>query len=629
MKKLNEDTPFGGDLFDLLDKARSGSQSHGAGRQRPKRASRSSTGSKSRTKLRIEAPSIPAVEWSSASSVPLGAKWRKKLARGTLAAALLIGTGHVVRESLLHDPSSTNPPASLTADAEVKGGNEVKEKRLAEFNPGSLIWSRSSDQKSRLKSHDRPIPRLEKQTAPTAERRSISDEPVVIRGQIIVPVGLEEGPALSIGQGEKQETSILRERARELVREARRALQNGNISEAREKALIARDLNVPFGILEDRPEAVLASIDRQTGKPALVSAKGSPAVSSPETVPPPVVRSNSTVPGNILLPGNHPAVANSAPQEVIITPGETRNPLPDTGMRLSFDFHGAPWDFVLTQFAAKIGQPLDMNLIPAGALTYVDHQPRSAQETLDLLNALLLEKGFTLSQRDGRLILRPQPSAIASRADATEISTRDDADSAAPSLGLVSTARERSEALLNDARHDLNTGRVDDARIKAATASQLNVTYGLFADRPEVVLDELNVRSTEATPAPVPGVSPGPAATEVVPGLPGPSLTETPAPVLQAPPATAAIEVDKKMSFSFREAAWEFVLREYAREVRLPLVMPEPPPGTFTYFDSRLFTPEETRELLNQFLEKSGYRLVKENDNLVVRKGKPALRGIR
>ena len=400
-----------------------------------------------------------------------------------------------------------------------------------------------------------------------------------------------------------------RERARQLVREAREALADGNINEARRKALSASGLNVTFGVFEDRPEAILVEIA------GLSHVRSSSALTDRRIVP--VAPAQPDV--AVAAEGRAKAVAGvdrEGTPEIQITPGSNRNALPDTGLRLTFDFHSAPWDFVLTQFATKVGLPLDMPLVPAGELTYVDHQSHSPQETLNTLNVLLIEKGFTLIHRKGRLILKAQPSAISSRTVTQQSAESEPAnptgDSGMPAT-IVSTPRQRSENLLSDARIDLSHGRIEEARRKAATASRLNVTYGLFDDRPEAVLEEVQRTSPPTQPMPQ-------------------SQTPTPVPatpVLNAPEPEPPASVGNQMSFSFQEASWEFVLREYAKVVGLPLDMPEIPSGTFTHSDSRLFTPEETLEVLNQFLSRTGFRMVQEAGRLTVRRIQPVLRKLR
>ncbi|MCA9020845.1 MAG: hypothetical protein KDA74_11925, partial [Planctomycetaceae bacterium] len=55
----------------------------------------------------------------------------------------------------------------------------------------------------------------------------------------------------------------------------------------------------------------------------------------------------------------------------------------------------------------------------------------------------------------------------------------------------ASSDKEQAARLLKQARAELQTGRLDSARALAQQASQLDVAYRLFDDRPELVLDEI------------------------------------------------------------------------------------------------------------------------------------------
>ena len=54
----------------------------------------------------------------------------------------------------------------------------------------------------------------------------------------------------------------MRAQAVDLIRQARRDLQAGHFEDATKKAQKARQLNVVFGMFEDRPDTVLADIAR-------------------------------------------------------------------------------------------------------------------------------------------------------------------------------------------------------------------------------------------------------------------------------------------------------------------------------------------------------------------------------
>ena len=74
-------------------------------------------------------------------------------------------------------------------------------------------------------------------------------------------------------------------------------------------------------------------------------------------------------------------------------------------VKLRFNFRFQKWDDVLDWFAQQAGLALVMDQPPAGAFTYSDNRSYTPTEAIDLLNSVLLTKGFTLIQRNRMLIL--------------------------------------------------------------------------------------------------------------------------------------------------------------------------------------------------------------------------------
>ncbi len=73
--------------------------------------------------------------------------------------------------------------------------------------------------------------------------------------------------------------------------------------------------------------------------------------------------------------------------------------------KLRFSFRFQKWDDVLDWFARQAGLALVMDQPPPGAFTYSDNRSYSPTEAIDLLNSVLLTKGFSLIQRGRMLIL--------------------------------------------------------------------------------------------------------------------------------------------------------------------------------------------------------------------------------
>jgi len=68
----------------------------------------------------------------------------------------------------------------------------------------------------------------------------------------------------------------------------------------------------------------------------------------------------------------------------------------------------------------------------------------------------------------------------------------------------ASDTKEKAMRLLREARNDQKAGRLDEARTKAKRAADLDVRYGLFDDRPDLVLADLErtTSAEEAKPTP-------------------------------------------------------------------------------------------------------------------------------
>ncbi len=74
------------------------------------------------------------------------------------------------------------------------------------------------------------------------------------------------------------------------------------------------------------------------------------------------------------------------------------------------------------------------------------------------------------------------------------------------------------------------------------------------------------------------------------------------------------------VSFNFRRAPWEQVLRLLAEVTGLTLDLRDVPPGEFSYYDRNRYTPEQAIDVLNGFLLQRGYLLVRRDKFLVVLK---------
>ena len=78
-----------------------------------------------------------------------------------------------------------------------------------------------------------------------------------------------------------------------------------------------------------------------------------------------------------------------------------------------------------------------------------------------------------------------------------------------------------------------------------------------------------------------------------------------------------ALPSEPGLTFNFRETEWLDVLDWFARQAKLSLVVNTAPPGTFTYSDSKAYTPVEALDLLNGVLVTRGFTLIRRERMLI------------
>jgi type II secretory pathway component GspD/PulD (secretin) len=80
----------------------------------------------------------------------------------------------------------------------------------------------------------------------------------------------------------------------------------------------------------------------------------------------------------------------------------------------------------------------------------------------------------------------------------------------------------------------------------------------------------------------------------------------------------AKVPNDGKLSFNFKQQPWDDVIRWFADQAGLSLIVDQTPPGSLTYRDDRRYTPAEALDVLNGVLLTKGYTLVRKDRMLLV-----------
>lgn len=94
--------------------------------------------------------------------------------------------------------------------------------------------------------------------------------------------------------------------------------------------------------------------------------------------------------------------------------------------------------------------------------------------------------------------------------------------------------------------------------------------------------------------------------------------------LVQSPPVQTLAQFGDRdlnapaFAFNFREAPWEMVLRNFARETHMSLHMATVPDGTFSYFDENYYSVSEAIDILNDYLLPKQTILVRHEGKLSV-----------
>ena len=226
-----------------------------------------------------------------------------------------------------------------------------------------------------------------------------------------------------------------------LIQAARVDLKAGRLDEARRKAIQAEEYDVAYDLFDDRPELVLAETDRRAGTMTVVNntpAKAAPAATSETEFKPFAAATTAAA----------PATESSSPKAEA------------------------------TRLLAQAREDLKNGNIQAA------QDKANAVQKMDV--------AYKLFEDRPELVLND----VAANMAASNIAAAPAAAEPAVTLAGIETApagdnKAEAKALLGRAREALAEGRVDEARQLAIEAERLKVSYGLFDDRPEIVLADV------------------------------------------------------------------------------------------------------------------------------------------
>ena len=236
--------------------------------------------------------------------------------------------------------------------------------------------------------------------------------------------------------------------AQQLLKQAQAAAGKGDLEHARTLALEAKDLDVTYSLFDVRPEQVLAQVDRASNNLTIAKKNTKPKPSARELI-------------DVVEPIAKPIAKREAPVDL--------DGLPTVESALAD---------VVESTTNVIQKPV------ADAI----RRPAAPTKSLEEEIADQSEQGAARIAAAGKAT-----SNLVSKVKETAKETEDQA---------TSKVRQQAMTALQQARQELQSGRVDAARQKALAAQKLNATFGLWDDRPEALLDEIERLAEVQKPAP-------------------------------------------------------------------------------------------------------------------------------
>ncbi|MCA8995786.1 MAG: hypothetical protein KDA80_02345 [Planctomycetaceae bacterium] len=310
-----------------------------------------------------------------------------------------------------------------------------------------------------------------------------------------------------------------KQQAVEILQAARGAMAQGHYQEARDLALQAQQLEVSWGLFEDRPDHLLADIERKTD--TRIFAANTPSA-QPADMPTKGEERERAL-GMLRDARDLLSTGNLDAAQEMVSQAETL----DVAYGLFDDRPDLVQQEIRTAQAQRMmDQPALATAPAASAAPQSSVQEQKAAAIQDLASAReamrngdLNSAGEYLSQAESRDVTyglfedRPETARqdldrlIAARTSSQQPSTNIASTKSNPGMSLEGLKNEASK-LLTEARSALEAGKFEVARAKAEQAATYDVAYGLFEDSPERLLAEIS-RQTEGS-APSVAMTPAP-----------------------------------------------------------------------------------------------------------------------
>ena len=236
----------------------------------------------------------------------------------------------------------------------------------------------------------------------------------------------------SRSKSSSRQSATPKERALALLSQAREDIKAGRLESAKRRALEADEMRVSYSVNDDRPELVIADLDRRMKTTTLI-------------------RSSSS--------------------KTVVTANATENENADSNVQLVGDSDESNTDRKLR--ALKLMKAA-RECIMAGKLDQAQEKAEQADK---------LRVAFQVFEETPDLILKEIQEQRANEKVAR--------NSNGPAKAQRADDMPKAKALLAKAKKALNEGRIDEAKTLATKAGQMKVAFGLFEESPETVLNDI------------------------------------------------------------------------------------------------------------------------------------------
>ena len=308
-----------------------------------------------------------------------------------------------------------------------------------------------------------------------------------------------------------------------LLSAAQDHLNEGNLEAARLKAMQAQAVDVPYGPFDVRPEHVLSRIEQSQPADPTGPTESFLADLNAKAVEPPVAPAEPAIPTETdpqaearrLLDLARQAIDKEHYDEARSLALEARD------QDATFDsFEDSP-EMILSEIEQRTGtkiitassrQEPEAEMTPEQALQTRGQASELVAEARKLLDAGDLEaarkKALEAQAMDATYALfdeRPERILAAIQAIETNTMIAETTPGGSPPLPTHSLApnsdKQEALSLLAQAKQDIQRGDLDAARQKAEAASRFDVTYNLFEETPEKLLQAIAGRAPAQSPA--------------------------------------------------------------------------------------------------------------------------------